>query len=198
MSAMETATAMLLGATKMMTRVDVDKDSRKLRILFADGCVAMVPVADIEEAGKPVTLDLNRVELPDPYVLLIANSEGGIEDVPWDFVRHYCDSQFTRIEKRKAELSRKALGKRIAQLRREAGMTQGELAASSSISRATINRIEQGKMYSRTLTLQRIAKALKASLVDLLTSSWGSSSFGIDEPLIHVQASRKESKKAAR
>ena len=172
MPKMETEIVLLAGATKMMTRVDVDRVNRKLRVLFADGCVAMVPVSDIEKAGKPVSLDLKRVELSDPYVLLIANTKGGLEDVPWDLIRHYCDAQFTRMERQKAELSREALGKHVAQLRQRAGMTQEELAKRSGVSRATINRIEKGRMYTRTSTLQRIAKALKSDLAGLLTSSW--------------------------
>lgn len=178
MSTVEAETVMLAGATKMMTRVDVDRKNRKLRILFADGCVALVPVEEIEKAGKPVTLNLDRVELSDPYALLIGNSLGGVEDIPWDFVRHFCDPHFTQAEIRRAELSRAALGKRVAQLRQKADLTQEELAKKSGVSRATINRIELAKMYTRTSTLQRIAKALRVGLIDLLTSSWASSTPG--------------------
>ena len=155
-------------ATRMMTRVEVDKEGRRLRVLFADGRIAVVPVAEIERAGKPVTLDLDTVELPDPYVILVRNTEGGLEEIPWDFVRHYCDPEFTRSEREKAELSRQALGERIRQRRKEAGLTQAELAKLAGVGRITVMRLEHGRIDARTETLRRIAGALGVQLVDLL------------------------------
>ena len=165
-----TVTIELPQATRMMTRVEVDKEGRRLRVLFADGRIAVVPVAEVERAGKPVTLDLDTVELPDPYVILVRNTEGGLEEVPWDFVRHYCDPEFTRSEQAKAELSRKALGERIRRRRKEAGLTQAELAERAEVGRITVVRLENGKIEARTQTLRRIAGALGVmqQLVDLL------------------------------
>jgi putative transcriptional regulator len=164
----QVVTIELPQAARMMTRVEVDKTHRRLRVGFADGRVATVPVEEIERAGRPVRLDLDRVELPDPYVILIANTEGGIEEVPWDFVRHYCDAEFTRAEQEKDELSRKALGERLRRLRGEAGLTQAELAERAGVGRVTVVRIENGKMYARTETLRRLARALGVTLADLL------------------------------
>ncbi len=155
-------------AARMMTRVEVDKQHRQLRVRFADGRVATVPVEEIEKAGQPVRLDLDRVELPDPYVILIANAEGDLEEVPWDFVRHYCDAEFTEAEREKDEASRQTLGRRLRRLREEAGLTQAELAQRAGVGRVTVARIENGRMYARTETLRRLARALGISLVDLL------------------------------
>jgi len=163
-----TVTIELPQATRMMTRVEVDKENRRLRVLFADGRIAVVPVEEIERAGKPVTLDLDTVELPDPYVILVRNTEGGLEEVPWDFVRHYCDPEFTRSERAISELSRKALGERIRRRRKEAGLTQAELAERAGVGRITVVRLENGKIDARTQTLRRIARALGVQLVDLL------------------------------
>jgi len=155
----------------MMTRVDVDAEHRRLWVWFADGLSAIVPVEEIEKAGKPVTLDLSEVKLLDPYVILIANTEGGIEEVPWDLIRHFCDAEFSRSEQRKDELSRRALGARLRQLRERARLTQNELADRAKVGRATISRIENGKMYAHTATLRRLAKALNINLVGLITDS---------------------------
>ncbi len=155
-------------ATRMMTRVQVDKVHRQLRVRFADGRVAVVPVEEIEKAGRPVRLDLDRVELPDPYVILVANTKGGIEEIPWDFVRHYCDHEFTQAAREKDELSRRVLGKRLRRLREQAGLTQAELARRAGVGRVTVVRIEKGRIYARTETLRRLARALGTSLADLL------------------------------
>ncbi len=164
----EVVTIELPQAARMMIRVEVDKAHRRLRVWFADGRVATVPVEDVERAGIPVQLDLDRVELPDPSVILIANTEGGIEEVPWDFVRHYCDVEFTRAEQEKAELARKALGERLRRLREAAGLTQVELAKRAGVGRVTVVRIENGRMDARTETLRRLARALGVKLADLL------------------------------
>ena len=53
------------------------------------------------------------------------------------------------------------LGKRIATLRREAGITQDELALKALIGRRTIHRIETGSTDPRFSTLVKIAEALE-------------------------------------
>ena len=65
---------------------------------------------------------------------------------------------------------------RMIQLRRDAlkkwraDMTQAELAEKAGVSRATINRIEQGHAESVTFeTVNRIAKALKVDADVLVT-----------------------------
>jgi DNA-binding XRE family transcriptional regulator len=167
----EIRSIVLPEAARMMTRIDVDAEHRRLRVWFADGLSAVVPVEEIEKAGKPVTLDLSEVKLLDPYVILIGNTEGGIEEVPWDFIRHFCDMEFSRSEQRKDQLSRRVLGARLRRLRERAGLTQNELADRAKVGRATISRIENGKMYAHTATLRRLAKALNINLVDLITDS---------------------------
>lgn len=169
MAITEIKSIVLPEAARMMTRVDVDKEHRWLRVWFADGLSAIVPAEEIERAGRPVTLDLSQVKLLDPYVILIANTEGGIEEVPWDLIRHYCDAEFSRSEQRKDELSRRALGARLRRLRERAGLTQNDLADKAKVGRATISRIENGRMYAHTATLRRLAKALDIDLVDLIT-----------------------------
>ncbi|NIV31087.1 MAG: helix-turn-helix domain-containing protein [Anaerolineae bacterium] len=86
-------------------------------------------------------------------------------------MRHFCDAGFSRSEQRKDELSRRALGARLRRLRERAGLTQNELADKAKVGRATISRIENGKMYAHTVTLRRLAKALNINLVELITDS---------------------------
>lgn len=58
------------------------------------------------------------------------------------------------------EQVRKRIGQRIAQLRRERGMTQEMLADMTGIRRPHISRIEMGKYSVGLDTLEAIAKAL--------------------------------------
>lgn len=58
------------------------------------------------------------------------------------------------------EQESKRIGERIAQLRKEQGMTQGELAAKAETNQGHIARIEQGKYDIRLSVLSAIAEAL--------------------------------------
>ena len=56
------------------------------------------------------------------------------------------------------------IGRRIAQLRAEKNMTQGDLAKASGVTLANVNRMERG-MYSPGLdVLSKIADALGAKI----------------------------------
>ena len=57
-------------------------------------------------------------------------------------------------------LTREVLGRRIAQERKRAGLTQEQLAAALGLERTAVTRIEQGSQGLDTLQLSAIAEAL--------------------------------------
>ena len=59
------------------------------------------------------------------------------------------------------------LGKRIAQLRQKAGLTQAQLAEASEYSEDFIGLVERGINAPSISGLERIAKAMKLALKDL-------------------------------
>ncbi len=61
----------------------------------------------------------------------------------------------------------KQLGKRIQKIRKEAGLTQEQLAEKVNISRAYIGYIEQGRNEASLTVLEKIAKQLHISLSEL-------------------------------
>lgn len=151
-------------AERMMTQASVIKGG--IEITFADGCKGIIPFTDIPEVGIPS--DITCIELPDPYQVCIHNSKGEKVELPWDFVRHYCDASYrTRVEA-VASKGREYLGKRIRSIRESMGMTQSELAAAAGIGRITEVRIENGEQSPRYETLAAIARALKRPVADLL------------------------------
>lgn len=183
MSMTATKIIMLPKASRMMTKVQVDEANRQVCVMFADGVWACVPVEEIEKAGPPVALNLNRIELSDPYVLRVGTSEGDVEEIPWDFFRHYCDPAFAQSEQKRDESSREALGQRIRGLREKANLTQEQLAHKANVGRITISRIENGRLYAHTETLRRIAKALDTDLVSLLIISRNGAQGSAKEPV---------------
>jgi len=66
--------------------------------------------------------------------------------------------------------ARRALGASVSRARKQAGLTQVQLAAVASIQQAEISRIERGHANPTVSTLARIAEAT-GSRLDLVTAS---------------------------
>ena len=62
----------------------------------------------------------------------------------------------------------KAVGKKIRDLRRSAGLTQVGLSEKANIESNTIARLERGEHTASTSTLQKLAKALNVKVSDIL------------------------------
>lgn len=61
----------------------------------------------------------------------------------------------------------RAFGKRIAQVRKNAGITQQELAERLNMSVVAVAYIETGKRWVRLGTLHKLAKSLKVEVSEL-------------------------------
>ncbi len=139
-----------------------------IEITFADGLRGLVPFADIHEAGADEKLA--KVELPNPYELVLHTISGETVELPWDFVRHYCDSSFRPRVEAVALAGMQAIGARIRQLRESAGLTQQALAQAAGVGRVTLVRIENGGQSPRYDTLVSLAQALGRSVHHLLVN----------------------------
>ncbi len=62
--------------------------------------------------------------------------------------------------------TRKLVGARIKELRRQAGLTQEKLAERVDLDARHLSRLEVGRHYPSLNSLERIANALNASLVE--------------------------------
>ena len=62
----------------------------------------------------------------------------------------------------------KRVAARVARLRARRGMTQESLAAKARINRVTLARLERAQHPPNLDTLERIARALRVGIVDLL------------------------------
>jgi DNA-binding XRE family transcriptional regulator len=157
--------ARVKNAERMMTQAAAIK--KGIEITFADGCKGLIPFADIPEVGSHS--DLVAIELSNPYQVNIHGSKGESVELPWDFVRHYCDSSYQTQIKSVASEGMKSLGRRIRAIRESIRMTQYELAKAAGIGRVTEVRIENGEQSPRYKTLVAIARALKRPVADILT-----------------------------
>jgi DNA-binding XRE family transcriptional regulator len=160
-------TAHVKNAERMMTQAAAIKQG--IEITFADGCKGLISFGDIPEVGRPS--DLSSIELPNPYQVNIRGSKGEVVELPWDFVRHYCDTSYRSQVEAIASASIQALGKRIRAIRESNGITQSELAIAAKIGRVTEVRIENGEQSPRYETLLSIARALNRPVADLLADA---------------------------
>jgi len=161
---MEMLTAHVRNAEHMMTQVVVTNEG--IGITFADGCKGVIPFREIPEVGNPSALSC--IELPNPYQINIQGKNRKLVELPWDFVRHYCDATYKPRIESIAIAGMKALGKQIRAIREAAGMTQLELAKAAGIGRITEVRIENGEQSPRYNTLVAIAQALKHPINDII------------------------------
>lgn len=152
------------NADRMMTYANVDSQGIELR--FADGRHGLVPFSDIPEIKE--WDNLADITLPNPYEVILKSRTGEVVELPWDFVRHYCDDFYRpRVEALGAR-GRETLGNWLRQARERAGMTQESLAASAGIGRVTLARIESGDQSPRYDTLVAIANGLRCPIEELL------------------------------
>lgn len=162
---MSNLTAIVKNAERMMTYGIATRDG--IELTFADGCKGVIPFSDIPEVGKPS--ELMGIELPNPYQVNIHSAKRDTVELPWDFVRHYCDSSYQSKAEAFAATGRQSIGNRIRAIRETSGMTQAALAALAKIGRVTEVRIENGNQSPRYDTLVAIAQALRRPMTDFLT-----------------------------
>ncbi len=139
--------------------------SQGIEITFADGRSGVIPFDDIRGIDRE---RLAGVELPSQHVLILRDANDESVDIPWDFARHYCDPAHRERSEAATSRGRTRLGNRVRDLRKQAGMTQQQLATAAGIGRVTLVRIESGSYSPRFRTLDAIARALNHPPAHLL------------------------------
>ena len=134
---------------------------------FADGYSGTVPFRDLPELGSLARI--RAVEVPNPYEIILTTTQDLTVELPWDFVRHYCDPGYRPRMELIANLERQALGRRVRGLRESAGLTQKALSQAAGIARITLVRLENGKHAPKLETLKSVATVLERPVEDLLT-----------------------------
>jgi DNA-binding XRE family transcriptional regulator len=137
-----------------------------IEIAFADGRNGLIPFSELPEVGA--LAEIEALDLPNPFEMVLTKLDGKTVELPWDFARHYCDPTYRPRSETVAANGRSALGNRVRRLRESAGMSQESLAAAAGIGRVTLVRIEGGDQPPRYETLVSLARALGKPTADLL------------------------------
>ena len=157
-------TVKVANAERMIIAVTLGDDGVKAS--FADGYSGTVPFKSIPEIRDRSRL--NAVELPNPYEIVLTTTSDERVELPWDFVRHYCDQTYRSRMELIASEGKQLLGARVRTLREAAGLTQEALATAAGIGRATMIRLENRKHPPKLSTLRAIAQVLGTTVEDLL------------------------------
>lgn len=157
-------TAKVANADRMMIAITPNEEG--VRAVFADGCHGTIPFRDLPEIGG--LSGISAVELPNPFEVILTTTQAETVELPWDFVRHYCDPSYRVRMELIADLERKTLGDEVRRFREAAGLTQKALAHTAGIARVTLVRMENGKHTPKLDTLRAIASALELRVEDLL------------------------------
>jgi len=140
-----------------------------VRISFANGDRFRFPLAGL---GRTAKLQVRRATIaPDGMSIEIpAAGRGEAVELPWDLVRAECDPVFADQARAAKAATASSIGRKIGRLRRHAGLSQAALATRARIARATVNRIERGRLLPEISTLRRVARALGLRLADFIGS----------------------------
>ena len=160
------AVVLVKNADRMMTSIEPRKEG--IEITFADGQRGFIPFVDIPEVNE--FENLRSVELPNPYEVVLHTVAGETAELPWDFVRHYCDDSYRPSVEVVALAGRRSIGARIRQFRESAKLTQEALAQAAEIGRVTLVRIESGEQSPRYETLVSLAQALGRPMGEVVGS----------------------------
>ena len=101
--------------------------------------------------------------IDDPLMVVstVPDFEGlGMEPIPFDQRIHLFIPTMTEEQKEKKTQFNLRIGRRIAALRKLAGMSQEQLAERAGLQRTHVSRIEAGKYDVTAYTVQLIAEAL--------------------------------------
>ena len=154
------------NAERMMLSATLTEEG--IGLTFADGCGGVVPFMDLPEVGG--RSGIHALELPNPYEMILTTALGERVELPWDFVRHYCDRSYRHTVEAIALQGRRTLGERVRGFRESAGLTQKALAKSAGIGRVTLVRLENGEQTPRYRTLEGIAESLGRPVRDLVSA----------------------------
>ena len=103
------------------------------------------------------------------FFFQVNQASGNRYEVSWDRVLYEADAAYPYFRKRQARMEHpQAVARRIQKIRKAKGMTQAQLARAARILRPNLSRIEAGKHRHTLETLEKVARALKVPVVDLI------------------------------
>jgi DNA-binding XRE family transcriptional regulator len=142
-------------------------DGDRFNVTFDSGKQYSFPRSSLEvdDGSELVNIRLDRRR----FFFRVTQASGNRYEIPWDRVLHEAESSYPYFRGRKGRTTTThEVGATIRKLREAKGVTQDELASAAGMMRSNISRIEAAKHRPTLETMEKIAKALKVSVADLI------------------------------
>jgi DNA-binding XRE family transcriptional regulator len=120
---------------------------------------------EVDDGSELVNIQLDRRR----FFFRVTQVSGNRYEIPWDRVLHEAEPSYPYFRGRTGRTkTTRAVGATIRKLREAKGITQEKLGRAVGMMRNNISRIEAAKHRPTLETMERIAKALKVSVADLI------------------------------
>ena len=120
---------------------------------------------EVDDGSDLVSIQVDRRR----FFFRVTQVSGNRYEIPWDRVLHEAEPSYPYFRRRMGRTKKtQKVGATIRKLRDEKGITQMELARATGMMRANVSRIEAAKHRPTLETMERIAKALKVPVADLI------------------------------
>lgn len=120
---------------------------------------------EVDDGSELVNVQVDRKR----FFFRVTQVSGNRYEIPWDRVLHEAEPSYPYFRARMGRTkTTRDVGAAIRKLREAKGITQEELAGAAGMMRSNISRIEAAKHRPTLETMERIAKALKVSVADLI------------------------------
>ena len=163
-------------ATKYLSAQELERKMRDARYSVAEDCFIVT-----FDSGKEYRFPRSSLEVDDGTAIVsvhverrrfyfrVTQASGNRYEVPWDRVYHEAEPVYGYFRGHSARaMTTHNVGAAIRKLREAKGLTQDQLATAVGMMRSNISRIEAAKHRPTLETLEKIAKALRVSVADLV------------------------------
>ena len=120
---------------------------------------------EVDDGSELVNIQIDRRR----FFFRVTQMSGNRYEIPWDRVLHEAEPSYRYFRGRTGRTkTAHEVGATIRKLREAKGITQEKLAGAVGMMRNNISRIEAAKHRPTLETIERIAKALKVAVADLI------------------------------
>ena len=120
---------------------------------------------EVDDGSEVVNIQVDRRR----FFFRVRQVSGNRYEIPWDRVLHEAEPSYRYFRGRRDRTrATREVGATIRKLREAKGITQDQVASAVGMMRNNISRIEAAKHRPTLETLERIAKALKVSVAELI------------------------------
>ena len=156
---------------KQRTIVDASLQGNRIAVRFADGKVVTMQLSRLVPGIASKTV--RNVRAHASHIEIAAG--GKAFEIAWSTIRRIVDAGLDEQFSKAAKHERYAAGLRLADLRRQKGLTARVVATKAGLSPQSLSRIENGRHDLVLSTIERILKAMDSSMEEFIDGAGGDS-----------------------